>query len=1667
MSAPTPAEIGQIIRQPAMRAGLRFEEHPETGARLDDELRDVAVSEPDSLPLLEFTLEELYHRRSPEGVLTWESYESLGGLAGALGRRAEETFLQQSDAARAALPRVMRRIIHLGVGEDQAPTKRPAPLSGFAPNSPERQLVDAFVEARLLVVGSDSAGEPQVALTHEALLSSWPRLKEWLAADRDYLRIRARVNFAADRWEESGRDAQMLLPKGRPLDEARQIYGEADMDLPQSMTSFIAQSIRRATRARRVKQAAVATLAALSILASGAAWYADGQRREAAQARTISEAAQAQAVQSAAEARAARATAETEQARAEANAIAAQSAQTEAERSAAAAEARLAELFLEQGRQALVAGRVEEATLLLGAAFSGSEKESVGTLFSQARDLAAMRGEEVQVHSGQITAIATSADGKTALASVDGSILVRRQGTGEIVGRHAGDDSALHGLAFSPSGRYLAAGGDGGTVLLWDLQTKIMRPLDGHFQTVFGLSFSDDGGTLVSRSHDKTTRLWRVDDGAELSVIAEPVGSPLAAEYLPKDNRLITVNSGGLVTIWDVGTGESLQRCSVEFENQIQDAQLYGTGFAVLAMGENGTRRISVSDDCAEIWHNASPSYGLHHVDALTKIGVRHEAGASVLDLRTGQEITRLERANPTAEKSTMIASVVSPNKTLAAILDNEGVLSIHDALGGRAIAEIKAHAAPGSAMAFSDDGAVLITGAADGTATTWHVGALRPCQIDEGTGRAAAFSPDGKYLASGNSKGAVTLVQVETCSKVFSASLATADWVQDILFSADGAYIAVAAGTDVAVLQAGDGREVWSHRFSPDHLVTSLTMQEGLTGLIVGTRVGAPWNNKGGWFELDFATGGILQKSASPENAISRVEIWNDGAYVLSRSRYGLDLWWRHTGERRLQVGYRSVRRVAFFPGKTRMALGDDDGVVRVIRHTRSELFRFKAHDAPISAIAVNSDETLLATAAQDGTAALWNAQTGALIAQMAVQPTEIRAFAFVSGTSFLLSAAADGRVVLWDQTAGTAVSKFDGPAGRRPRLAVSPTGQVFSVSVGNESTRIWPLPTSRVPVDQVSAVISEVTPWGHSVDDALPQDRWQSLALEALASKQADEDFVSIETRKQLEMGRLAAVRQDAVSAGRNWGQAPFDAADLPASLSASFDVAMAANSVVLRGLRKVLTEHKERVEHIGFSHDGRWLSSVDWNGRLILWDGSDWTKRLEPEGKFGSDVSFSPDDTRLLASAPYGGLVVLDTEDGSEVLKVAEGHTGQWSADGTQFAAFPRLGPPIVFDATTGAVVARFTTLGSDGSGFSLSPDLKTLALGTEAGVALLDTVSRAEAALVSPPRTTDEDRPDLLFSRFSPDGKRIAVIWTDNTGAVFDVESKERLFDLPADALFVQFGKTVDRILVSQKKRKVSLIDSSDGSVLEKLDGDLPSNGGFQAGETLFAILDGGAKSIQLHGVETGRYHGSYINHATSWLRLVTSPDEKTRVSVSGDGALLIWDIQDDVGPLRPSETSFEALQEDILAEHPDGGALVQLGSNAALRVDGQVSSLLSGHAGRVTAGAITQDGDRVLTGGEGGKVLIWNRETLQLQRTIPDACSKPVAAVLPTVDNAGLWVHCEDGALRLIDMERGEPLIAFMAKPADTSKPGRMAFSDDGKSLELRGSDGPYLWQIAP
>ncbi len=196
------SRLPEVIQRPAQRAGLDFA--PGLVQRMVED-----TTGGDALPLLAWTLQQLYHDAGPgpERVVTAEAYEALGGVVGSLQRQANllTDELHRRGHGGLVLPTLLKLV---AIDEAGEPTRRRVERRQLS--AAEDAIVQAFVDARLLT--SNRAGEEGIVeVAHEALLRQWPPLRQAILDAQEGLRIRSQVERLASDWERGGHDESYLL----------------------------------------------------------------------------------------------------------------------------------------------------------------------------------------------------------------------------------------------------------------------------------------------------------------------------------------------------------------------------------------------------------------------------------------------------------------------------------------------------------------------------------------------------------------------------------------------------------------------------------------------------------------------------------------------------------------------------------------------------------------------------------------------------------------------------------------------------------------------------------------------------------------------------------------------------------------------------------------------------------------------------------------------------------------------------------------------------------------------------------------------------------------------------------------------------------------------------------------------------------------------------------------------------------------------------------------------------------------------------------------------------------------------------------------------------------------------------------------------------------------
>ena len=131
--------------------------------------------------------------------------------------RADEIYTGLSEPAQDAARQLFLRLVTLGEGAEDTRRRVDRGELGAIELDQEAmaEAIDAFGTSRLLSFDRDPrTGTPTLEVAHEALLREWARLRRWIDAARDDVRMHRRLVTAAAEWADSGRDQSFLLRGG-------------------------------------------------------------------------------------------------------------------------------------------------------------------------------------------------------------------------------------------------------------------------------------------------------------------------------------------------------------------------------------------------------------------------------------------------------------------------------------------------------------------------------------------------------------------------------------------------------------------------------------------------------------------------------------------------------------------------------------------------------------------------------------------------------------------------------------------------------------------------------------------------------------------------------------------------------------------------------------------------------------------------------------------------------------------------------------------------------------------------------------------------------------------------------------------------------------------------------------------------------------------------------------------------------------------------------------------------------------------------------------------------------------------------------------------------------------------------------------------------------------
>ncbi|HYY28527.1 MAG TPA: WD40 repeat domain-containing protein [Chthoniobacterales bacterium] len=1029
---PNSNEFGQMIRFPARAAGLTFEDHPLKG-RLDDVLRDAALADDRSLPLLELALDRLFEAASSARQMTHEAYESLGGgkggLRGVLLNVADTVYEQLSKEAKALFAKVFKSLTSLDTALGKLPgsqehfSRRIVRLEALkTQGTGAEEVTNRFVDARLLVAYRDDEKNDVVSVAHEALLNEWVRLRSLLEHEIDFLRLRARFATVAIEWEQDGRNPRRLA-RGLSLAEAREVLRVE----PEALQPFEADFIRISKRKHAIRLATYFGTAALLVFIFGAlALWA-----------TLSE--------------------------------------RDARRALARSDVSLAEELLGKGEAAsaiaFLASAVEEDP---GSTSAGDRLWFA--LSQRSWPLAASAPGLVQ---SNISAIAFSPDGSRIVAgSPSGAVKV----WDTVNSRFLPAPSPVHArrvicCVFSPDGAHFITGSIGPTTRIWDARSgQPGTALLSHQDSIECAAFSADSRYVATGSRDKTVRIWDAANG-------QPIGTPLqhdtdvnSISFDPTTSNRLVTTFDKIARIWDRSTN---QHQDLKHPGPVTSAQFTFTGDAVLTTCQDGIARLW-SAETYQILRQSQLQSGSADTASISANSDRVAIAGGKEILLCKPDLTELATLN---HPSDVACVAFSSDGSLLLSAGDDGKVRVWSAYSGQEIGEAIDEKNQVLGAAFTPDDHILL-GTSTGILRAWIAPTVAPLASvlwhREGV-QTISVSPDDKMVLTGAADSQARLWDIATCTLVGRPMPHHAP-VTSTAFAENGDRF-LTASADRAALWSTAVQEKLGETLNTDGDITCTLFNPDGNTFATATRNGEARF----WSIPDCKPIGEVMHPSARSARIFTIAFDSVARLFLTASEDGTIVKWDYSGKTvAAPITGSQITCASFSPDCRLVATGSTDGAAVWDLQTAKIISSPAVRDgARVNACVFSPDGTLLATASDDGSARVWDtrsgtARFGALRHTLSNQAEPISTLAFSRDGKRLATGSDDGSVIVWDATNGRELSERLSHRDSVNALAFVQNGKFLVTASNDGSVRIWDLntPTTRDDRLKVAGLARQLIP-------------------------------------------------------------------------------------------------------------------------------------------------------------------------------------------------------------------------------------------------------------------------------------------------------------------------------------------------------------------------------------------------------------------------------------------------------------------------------------------------------------------------------------------------------------------------------------------------------------
>ena len=715
--------------------------------------------------------------------------------------------------------------------------------------------------------------------------------------------------------------------------------------------------------------------------------------------------------------------------------------------------------------------------------------------------------------------------------------------------------------------------------------------------------------------------------------------------------------------------------------------------------------------------------------------------------------------------------------------------------------------------------------------------------------------------------------------------------------------------------------------------------------------------------------------------------------------------------------------------------------------------------HTEVVTFAQFSPDGKKILTASYDHSAKLWDAFSGALLADLTGHQSSVYTARFSPDGKTIVTASADHTAKIWNAGTGKLVVDLKGHTDDVNTAWFSPDGKKIVTASNDHTAKVWDAFSGKL-LTQCTAHSSWVRSAQFSPDskkvvtvsDDSTTKIWDPVSGNILLELKRNNSWIiaaqfSPDSKKIV----IGATRGSLTILNAETGQLILD----------------------LKG-------HLDWVSSIRFSPDGKKIvsSSGSLDKEAKIWNSNTGVLLAKLKGHVNEVVSaqFSPDGTKILTTAGFDGAKIWSANTGKLLINLNGHWSSVWAAhfspDGKKVVTASQDLTAKIWNVATGKLSVDLVGHTSSVKTIQFSPDYQKIIILQPYAAVIWEILSGRIVRVINGHAAT------LNTARFSPDGRKIVTASNDKTAKIWDEATGALLAELKhndyvATAQFspdgekiitttefsglvkiwnattgelvanmqhgdfivsVNFSEDYKKIVTGSADNTAKIWDVTTGALLATLKVDGPNAAVVSAkfSRDGSKIITASWLSAKIWDAASGKLVTELKGHTNSVRTADFSSDEKKIITTSADNTIKIWNA---ASGMLVSDLKDHTAYVQSIEFSPDGKKIITTGGKTAKIWEVDTGTLLTdliGHTGDVNFAAFSPDGKKALSASwSDGTVKLWDTENSKLLADLNQHSNAIVYARFSLTGNSIITASA-DNTVKLWDAGTGTLVATFFA-----------------------------------